>query len=170
MTNMKKKCSKCGKIKPLSEFNKNCQSKDGHRPNCKVCVQSYLNFKYFLDGEKYKEKERKRRKTTKYKEWAEKYFKSDRAKEHARKCASKGRKLHPNKASAGWKVRDAVKSGKLNKGSCSICRTNKNIRAHHEDYTKPLDVIWFCHKHHVEYHNKSNKNFTKETGGNYVKM
>lgn len=33
-----KKCSKCGVSKPLSEYNKNAVSKDGHRPDCKICV------------------------------------------------------------------------------------------------------------------------------------
>lgn len=30
-------CSICGKEKPLSDFHKNCGSKDGHQSRCKVC-------------------------------------------------------------------------------------------------------------------------------------
>ena len=32
-----KKCAKCGLIKPLSEFHKNCESADGRVYNCKKC-------------------------------------------------------------------------------------------------------------------------------------
>jgi hypothetical protein len=32
-----KRCSKCGIEKPLTEFHKLKQSKDGHRPDCKTC-------------------------------------------------------------------------------------------------------------------------------------
>jgi hypothetical protein len=56
-------------------------------------------------------------------------------------------------------VRGALKSGILKKLPCSICK-NKSSEAHHEDYTKPLDVIFFCRKHHMREkthkHSKSN--------------
>lgn len=34
---MKKKCSKCGKVKPIEEFYKNKGTKDGHGHYCKDC-------------------------------------------------------------------------------------------------------------------------------------
>jgi hypothetical protein len=40
----------------------------------------------------------------------------------------------------------------LIQGPCSICGEQKTIHAHHDDYTKPLDVIWLCRKHHQERH------------------
>lgn len=36
-----KKCTKCFNIKPLSEFYKDTQKSDGHRPDCKDCGKSY---------------------------------------------------------------------------------------------------------------------------------
>ena len=33
-----KKCSKCGEIKPYSEFYKHKSISDGHRPDCKECT------------------------------------------------------------------------------------------------------------------------------------
>jgi hypothetical protein len=36
------------------------------------------------------------------------------------------------------------------KFNCIICHENKNIQFHHEDYSKPLDIIPLCPKHHLE--------------------
>jgi len=29
---------------------------------------------------------------------------------------------------------------------------NGRLEAHHEDYNKPLEVMWFCQKHHKLHH------------------
>lgn len=51
------------------------------------------------------------------------------------------------------KVRNAIKSGVLIRLPCKVCGDKKS-HAHHEDYAKPLDVIWLCPKHHKEEHQK----------------
>lgn len=33
-----KRCSRCWKIKPIGEFYRQAQQRDGHRPNCKACT------------------------------------------------------------------------------------------------------------------------------------
>lgn len=38
----------------------------------------------------------------------------------------------------------------IEKGKCEIC--GAKAEAHHDDYSKPLEVKWFCLKHHREYH------------------
>jgi len=44
-----------------------------------------------------------------------------------------------------------IRSGRLKRGNCEICNQS-NAEAHHEDYFKPLDVIWLCKKHHRKLH------------------
>ncbi len=48
----------------------------------------------------------------------------------------------------------ALKIGKVAKpDTCSVCGRRvgkKKIQAHHEDYTKPLDVIWCCQDCHID--------------------
>jgi hypothetical protein len=44
-----------------------------------------------------------------------------------------------------------LKRGKIKKTPCIICG-DKDTQAHHEDYSKPADVVWLCRKHHFEYH------------------
>lgn len=44
-------------------------------------------------------------------------------------------------------VLNALKSGKLAKGLCEVCKS-PDVEAHHDDYDKPLDVRWLCKLHH----------------------
>ena len=44
-----------------------------------------------------------------------------------------------------------VSRGKLLKKPCVICGKTK-VEMHHNDYNKPLEVIWYCRKHHLEEH------------------
>jgi hypothetical protein len=46
----------------------------------------------------------------------------------------------------------AIRKGVLKKMPCEVCKTEIDVQAHHDDYTKPLDVRWLCRKHHAEHH------------------
>jgi hypothetical protein len=54
-------------------------------------------------------------------------------------------------------TRGYIKAGKLIKLPCEICGINENVEAHHDDYTKPMDIRWLCRHHHREHH-KNNPN------------
>lgn len=43
-----------------------------------------------------------------------------------------------------------VNRGTLLKKPCEVC--GKKAQMHHDDYTKPLEVRWFCRDHHLELH------------------
>lgn len=53
-------------------------------------------------------------------------------------------------------VFNAIKSGDLIKLPCEVCGEKKS-EGHHEDYNKPLEVIWLCREHHIELHKELNK-------------
>ncbi|WP_146129287.1 hypothetical protein [Burkholderia gladioli] len=59
---------------------------------------------------------------------------------------------HPQKRLAHQAVQSAVRNGSLIKLPCAVCGQIEKVHAHHDDYSKPLDVIWLCHKHHMERH------------------
>ena len=54
------------------------------------------------------------------------------------------------KASARWATRYALRTGRLTRGPCEMASVECSgpIQAHHDDYSKPLEVRWFCRHHH----------------------
>ena len=49
------------------------------------------------------------------------------------------------------KLQYAIKIGKILKQPCEMCGVPQ-VDAHHDDYSKPLDVRWLCRPHHIEFH------------------
>jgi len=49
------------------------------------------------------------------------------------------------------KTRIEILAGRLKKLPCKMCGT-EDVDAHHEDYSKPLDVLFLCKSHHGERH------------------
>jgi len=79
-----------------------------------------------------------------------------RSKKSARKVqintyARRRRKKFPEKTRAYNMLSRAIKKGTIVRQPCEICG-KPNAQAHHEDYSKPLDVRWLCFKHHREAH------------------
>lgn len=48
-------------------------------------------------------------------------------------------------------LRNALRYGKMHRQSCERCGAEKT-HGHHDDYTKPLDVRWFCNRCHAAFH------------------
>jgi hypothetical protein len=74
----------------------------------------------------------------------------------ARRHAAEWQARNPEKSAAQRKLRSAVRWGKIKRGVCIVCGSPKT-QGHHEDYSKPLDVIWLCHQHHTELHHGQHK-------------
>jgi hypothetical protein len=52
-------------------------------------------------------------------------------------------------------VRAAIEKGQIKKDKCEMCSEKKDILAHHDDYTEPLNIKWLCRKHHSSWHKKN---------------
>lgn len=63
---------------------------------------------------------------------------------------------NPEKRAAHLAIARALRAGIVIKKPCSICGDTTS-ESHHEDYTKQLDVIWFCRTHHAEHHANKRK-------------
>lgn len=66
--------------------------------------------------------------------------------------AAKQRERNPQKTKARITLWRAVKRGEVIKKPCEVCGTIFNVEGHHSDYSKPLEAIWLCKKHHSQHH------------------
>lgn len=133
-----KQCFKCKKVKPLSEFYKHPQMKDGHVNKCKSCNRKDVRENRKKNVDYYREYDRKRgsRQTAEYRE--------------------RYQGQHPAKYKARNMVGNAVRDGKLVKASeCESCGEKTRLHGHHDDYSKPLDVRWLCAPCHFEWHTEN---------------
>ena len=67
---------------------------------------------------------------------------------HKRKWTIK----NAEKRSAHKVVEYAIANGKLLRSPCERCGESDKIYAHHDDYSKPLDVMWLCSSCHFTRH------------------
>ena len=71
---------------------------------------------------------------------------------------NKNRKPIKSHTAANQLVNRAVRNGELVKPDhCSECGCNsseRRIEGHHEDYSKPLEVVWLCTECHGKRHRK----------------
>lgn len=57
------------------------------------------------------------------------------------------------KAKARNKVTCALVAGIVKKPlTCTLCHKKGKLEAHHEDYDKPLDIVWLCRSCHGKRH------------------
>lgn len=106
---------------------------------------------------------RKRYNSTKGRVWhktaagrrsVEKYRRSAKYKSRHVVMTRKYRKLYPDRYRARLRVGAAVRSGKLIRPKrCQKCKSRGRVEAHHQDYSRPLDVQWLC----TACHNQADK-------------
>lgn len=60
---------------------------------------------------------------------------------------------YDEKSKARCYLNVSLKRGKVKKLPCEVCGDSKS-QAHHDDYSKPLEVRWLCRLHHSEFHNQ----------------
>lgn len=64
---------------------------------------------------------------------------------------------NPEKVNAQQILSRQIKNGQIKRSPCQVCGKIKNIQGHHQDYSKPLEIIWLCPIHHKEIHKNGEK-------------
>lgn len=134
-----KQCVDCLEYKHIEgEFYTHPKMKDGYVNNCISCYKQKVKDRWFANHESNKEKERARHKT-------------EKGKLKLRKCTIAFRAKNPEKYKAHTAVSNALRDKRLFKSPCIKCGDDRS-QAHHEDYSKPLEVIWLCKACHNAEH------------------
>ena len=81
-------------------------------------------------------------------------YKRDWRLTHKEKCYNKPQPYDIKKA-ARRAVCYAISTGRLVKQPCEVC--GSKAWAHHDDYTKPLEVRWLCPVHQKEFHDSARR-------------
>lgn len=111
----KKKCSFCHKRLPVEEFNYCRSSHDGLTSYCRQCGKDYKRQHYEENyGEFYNRQ-------------------------------SEYRRRYPERRRVFSVVQEGLKRGELVRpDTCSKCGKSGYIVAHHDDYGRPLEIVWLC--------------------------
>lgn len=129
MESATKVCHWCVRELPLAKFQIAPTMKSGRANRCRDC--------------------QKEKRTTRYIA-APKIAKTADAKVRAGR--ERYRKNHPEKIAAHRVVEGKLRRGKLTRKPCEVCGSEDRLNAHHDDYSKPLDIRWLCRLHHVQLH------------------
>jgi ribosomal protein S27AE len=140
-----KECFKCNAVKPLEEFYKHPMMADGHVNKCKECNKNDVTANRNKNIERIRAYDRERGKIP------------ERIKATA-EVTRIWRLEDKRRYSAHGAVAKALRAGTMVRDSCIRCGDSKSV-AHHEDYDKPLEVMWLCQPCHKQRHKELKEMF-----------
>lgn len=146
-----KKCCKCKTERPLDQFAKNKSAKDGLAFECKVCTKAFRDAHRAANGDAIRAADNARFNTPERQATIAKYRNSEKGRQAIHRAHQAWRSQHPDRQHAANMVSTWVRRGKLKKLPCFVCGKTQ-VEGHHPDYSRPVDVIWLCVKHHKEVH------------------
>jgi len=147
-----KTCFVCEKTLPLTEFYKHPTMADGRLGKCGKCTREYMRLYRLENIKRFKARDRARNKLPHRIEKSRQYVQTVNGRNSKRKANNKWKENNPEKRQANAIVGNAVRDGRLIKTSCVECDSTVSAHGHHEDYNKPLVVIWLCPKCHSKRH------------------
>jgi hypothetical protein len=132
-----KKCCLCKELKPLDLFNADKTRHDGVQRRCKTC-QLAANRLWARRNPEVRRAALKRQ------------YSNEVARIGHRSTKTSQRE----KKAAHGAISRAIKAGVLTRPTeCNRCQSTKfPIHGHHDDYSKPLSVIWLCSPCHGDEH------------------
>ena len=135
-----KMCTQCGEA---GEFYKGASK-------CKECIKVAVRNNRAANLDYYREYDRLRAMSRKRVAARKAYAATERGKQVIRGVRERWLDRNAFKRVAQITVGNAIRDGKLLRKPCEKCGAKAD--AHHDDYSKPLDVRWLCRKHHMEHH------------------
>ena len=158
-----KRCFKCLCEKPLDAFYKHSRMKDGRLNKCIDCTKNDVSKHRQENLEKVRQYDKMRASMPHRIAARKEYTKTESyAKIHKAANANWIAK-HPERRKASHIVNNAIKNGKLIPWPvCAIPECQGKPQGHHPDYSRPLDVVWLCPKHHKQAHAIADEYFKQQ--------
>lgn len=156
-------CRTCGKCQPITEFYKNTHG-HGYTHQCKACIRVQVKAYRAANLDKVQAYDRERGQLESRKA-------ANRARSvSAESRAAYSRKYHdkePEGRAARIALGNAVRDGRVVKpDGCERCGEARRIHGHHEDYSKPLEVVWLCAPCHGARHREINAERRQQKANN----
>lgn len=139
---MVKTCKKCGVERPMTDFYRTRNTRDGYWNECRSCVA--------LRRLRWTQENRQ-----KVKQYQRKYMREYKTRPEVKQKRLAYDAAHPEKPHARNVLKGRIARGSIKRLPCEICGTNERVEAHHTDYAKPLEVRWLCLLHHKQEHRKA---------------
>lgn len=143
-----KKCKSCEKVKSLTDFYFLRIGRTGmpiFNPECKECTRkrSAANLKFRKETEILRKR----------------FWRTEHG-DIVRRVRREWYRRNPEAQAAYGKVIRALEKGLLIKPEfCQRCGKKRELHAHHEDYSKPLEVEWLCRECHAQTQTKKLRGF-----------
>jgi len=132
------KCPTCNKWLPESAYYYDSRTANKLKSQCKQChMQTAIRTRNHENTKRIN------------REYMRRARKNNPTKFRERELAASRKKPKNEKTKARAILNAAVKSGKVIKPTiCSKCGKLRKVTAHHDDYSKPLQVKWLCYECH----------------------
>lgn len=142
---MTRTCKKCGLSKPTSDFYpRQCYE-------CKECTKKRVKETRAANADHYHEFDRQRANLPHRVEARKAYAETERGHIALNRAKRAYRSRNPLKRRAHTLTGNAIRDGLITKKPCESCGASP-AQAHHDDYSRPLDVRWLCVPCHVAHH------------------
>lgn len=148
---MKKWCRQCEQEVRTADYYRHLYAADGLMAVCKACHRTNVRANRTAKADYYRAFDRARANLPHRVEAREAYAQTPEGKAALRRGTKAWERRNPVKKAANTAVNNAIRDGRLVRQPCEVCGAEK-AQAHHDDYSKPLDVRWLCTTHHAEWH------------------
>lgn len=149
-------CKWCGTAKVTEEFYPNDRS-------CKACRRAFAREHRQRNIERIRAYDRERghdeeRKAANRRQYKRRVSTSEGKAREWKKARTWVKNNRSNgKRTVNIMVSNAIRAGELTPEKCWWCGSGEHIHAHHEDYTKPLEITWLCRDCHGRRHRGINE-------------
>lgn len=139
-----KACRRCSRTLSTDLFSKNKSKKSGLADWCKECMSNYCNQYGARPEIRAMARDRYKQKYASDSQYRQSIYLSVKA---------KIKKMGPEYQAAHWAIHSGLKSGAITKPTkCQRCPASGKLHAHHDDHSRPLEVMWLCPICHAARH------------------